>query len=427
MKYFYLLLCLLILIQFNATAQRNFKPGYIVTLNGDTTKGSIDYKQWGHLSPTNVTFKNSGGEEKTYAPADIHAFGVNGYENYFASTVSISQNSMAVADLPNYIDTSFVTQKVFLRVIVVGEKLSLFVYEDNIKLRCYVAEGKSTPFELLRSQHLNPTDATKMINVTTYRDQLQRLAATYQTGNALISRLIQDVYYDVDDIKDIIVKINGTTAVKYLEEKRSAYRFFAGIGVNATEMHFNGTQYDRYGKKWSYLPEINAGFDFLSNKNVGKIVWRLEVNLAVSKTEFAHKAETTFPYQPTYYTDSRFGFTRYSINVYPQVLYYFYRTPNFKAYIGGGFAFLNAIYGSKKSEVYVTMNNKTTLESSNLLLNMTRNLASFTGRAGIATKNLQIYCAFDPPSNIMAGAATYQLLLTSYRLGLNYYWGKNSK
>lgn len=426
MKYFYTLL-LIAAISFQLKAQSNFKPGYIVTLNGDTTKGFIDYKQWGHLSPSNVTFKNSGGEEKTYAPADINAFGVNGYENYLASTVSISQSTLNVDDLANDIDTSAITQKVFLRTIIIGEKVSLFIYEDALKARCYVAKGGSTLIELLRYRHLSPTDASKIIDVPTYRDQLLRLAATYQTGNALLSKQIQDMYYDEDDIKNIIIKVNGSTAVKYLEAKRSAYRFFIGGGVNAAEMHFNGSVYDQYGKKWSYLPEINAGFDFLSNKNVAKIVLRLELNLSASKTEFTHKSDFTSAYSPTYYYDNRFGFTRYAINIYPQVLYYFYRTEKFKAYIGGGLGFFNSVYSSKINETYETVNNKTTLIQNSFSFNLAKNLMNFTGRAGIATKNLQIYCGYDPPINLMTGTRAYQLLLTSYKLGVNYYLGKSSK
>lgn len=423
MKYFYCLL--LITVSFKLQAQSNFKPGYIVSLNGDTTKGSIDYKQWGHRNPTHITFKDDHGQAaKNYAVDNINAFGIDNAEYYRALTISLSQNMLSIDDLTTNIDSSVITQKVFLRVIVVGERLSLFGYEDSRKARFYVAEGRSTPVELLHYKYLNPANVSQIIDVPTYREHLQRLAAIYQTGNALLSQQIQDLYYDEDDIKKVIVKIDGSTVVKYLQDKRSAVRFFAGIGINATEMHFNGTIYDEYGKKWSYFPEINAGFDFSANKNVERIVFRLEMNLSASKTSFSHISENVEQYQPLYRNDQRFGFTRYALTIYPQVLYYFYRTDKFKAYLGAGLGVQAATYTSQISENYQTLNNKTVLLPGTVSSILVKNYVGFTSRAGFVTNKLQIYFAFDPPVNLKAKLASYQLYLTSYRLGVNYLFGK---
>ena len=53
-------------------AQNNYQPGFVVENNGDTVKGSIDYKRWDR-SPTKITFK-SVTQSKVYAPLDIKVF-----------------------------------------------------------------------------------------------------------------------------------------------------------------------------------------------------------------------------------------------------------------------------------------------------------------------------------------------------------------
>jgi len=56
MKYFYLPLLLLLLFPFFASAQSNYKPGYVVTLPDDTIHGFIDYKEW-DKNPEKISFK----------------------------------------------------------------------------------------------------------------------------------------------------------------------------------------------------------------------------------------------------------------------------------------------------------------------------------------------------------------------------------
>lgn len=156
MKYLHSLLCLLILLQFNAKAQRNFKPGYIVTLNGDTTKGFVDYKEWDQ-NPNNITFSTNGqaGNATVHTVEDIKAFGVNNLETYGAYRLSISKNSVETAKLTTFMDTTSVTRQVFLRTITTGKNVTLFQYTDEFKDHFYVAEGSANPVELKYYRYLD--------------------------------------------------------------------------------------------------------------------------------------------------------------------------------------------------------------------------------------------------------------------------------
>lgn len=56
-----------------ASAQADFRPGYIITVPGDTLYGEIDYR--GDLLMGSVCrFRNEHKETKDYTPHDIFAF-----------------------------------------------------------------------------------------------------------------------------------------------------------------------------------------------------------------------------------------------------------------------------------------------------------------------------------------------------------------
>ncbi|MFD0751463.1 hypothetical protein ACFQZS_15030 [Mucilaginibacter calamicampi] len=416
MKYFFSLF-LITAICFNLRAQTNFKPGYVVTLNGDTTKGFIDYKQWGHRNPTHVTFKAPGGDEKSYGVNDINAFGIDSYENYRALTVSLSQNTLAVSDLTNNIDSSVIIQKVFLRTIVTGEKVSLFVYEDFFKNRCYIAEGTAAPVELLRYKYMGPTGNSKIIEVETFRQQLQRLAAIYQTGNANLSRQIQEVFYGEQDFKTIIAKINGTAAVKYIEPKRSSIRYFAGLGLSANEVHFVGSLYQPMGKQWSYSPQLNLGMDILSNKQVPKLFLRLELNAWTSRAKYIFYSFVA----PTNY-EQEFSYSAFNLNLTPLLVYNVYRGEKLKFFLAAGPSWFYSFYSNKVSVLRGIENNKITSTSQGPIgVGLKNGGMPIATRIGVTTVKFQFFGGYSLPGRLL-GPAKYSLQSTTYSLGVNYFF-----
>jgi len=58
MKQLYPLIALLILAPLFSKAQSNYKPGFIVSLKGDTTYGFINYREW-KLTPNQIDFKTA--------------------------------------------------------------------------------------------------------------------------------------------------------------------------------------------------------------------------------------------------------------------------------------------------------------------------------------------------------------------------------
>src|SRR5687768_3093606 len=73
-----LLLLSFLLFSSPAFSQRNYTPGYVVLLNGDTARGLIDYRRWDY-NPSDISFiTQTGSEEIKYRPSIIRSFTVSG-------------------------------------------------------------------------------------------------------------------------------------------------------------------------------------------------------------------------------------------------------------------------------------------------------------------------------------------------------------
>ena len=81
-------LILFAVLAFSATAimaQTNPKPGYIITNNGDTIRGTIDFLTNKKLSKQCVFWANGAGEGKTYKPGEIEGFRFDNNGKYFVT------------------------------------------------------------------------------------------------------------------------------------------------------------------------------------------------------------------------------------------------------------------------------------------------------------------------------------------------------
>ena len=150
MKHFYQVLLAVMLLPLFSLAQSNYKPGYIVTLKGDTVRGFIDYKEW-NLTPTFINFKTAISDNKSrkFTPAEISFFNINGLEAYQRYTGPISMDVTDERRISNSRDTSFNTVTVFFKVLQKGANLALYSYSDELKLRLFVVEGTDAPVELV--------------------------------------------------------------------------------------------------------------------------------------------------------------------------------------------------------------------------------------------------------------------------------------
>ncbi len=360
MKYFYKTLSALILLPLFSLAQSNYKPGYIVTLKGDTVRGFVNYKEW-NANPNSVDFKTTiADKEKRFTPAEIGFFSINGQESYrqYAGPVSIDYTD--VGHMSNSRDTSFRTETVFLKVLQKGSKLALYSFADDIKLRFFIAESPGyTPIELGYRLYYNYDAAAAngqkdvTVNENTYMRQLFALANKYQVLDDDFQRQIEHSGYNKDDLLQIVSKINHISKGDYEKNnivKGPKLNFFIGAAVNIDNISAPASSiYAQDGGKsnTSYLPAVSFGVNFFANPSTKQLQFRLELSAAQSQFK------SLYPLKVSPYIPFKASFDKLTLSFAPQIIYNFYNAENLKVYGGLGialcyFKFSNSYLGSQK-------------------------------------------------------------------------------
>jgi hypothetical protein len=419
MKYFYRFLFLILLTPAFSFAQSYFKPGYVVSLNGDTIHGFIDYKEWTQ-NPHEFNFKKNidDSRKETYTRRNCSAFAVTGFEYYRRFIVSISQDKDDVSILSVGIDSSAITDTVFLKIVTTGKKLTLYTYYDGLKARYFVSDNNNTPVELIRHLYLDPQEDSKIITQKTYTLQLQQLAFKYQNGNNELINAIANCKFSSSDLGKIINKINGDSYQQIIVQKRAGFRLFAGIGLNNTSTKFTGqNEFTGIKPVSTFFPELNIGADFFSNKNVGKLIIRFELSLTGNKAAYGTSSPgIQVPYAST------LRFNQYLGSFSPQLVYNLYNGKTTKIYIAGGINFNLATYSNK----YYVHNFEAGAGSSTAVIDFPGVQSfyyGFTTKAGfVLNKNLNIYFSYNPATSINDNVG-YSIEETQYAAGINYLFG----
>ncbi len=207
MKYIF---TLLIFFPALAFAQSNYKPGYILTQQGDTVRGFVAYKGWN--TPEKINFKNyADASVEIYKPTGINGFGVKGINNYETYKGKVSQDRLDLSSLSIGIDSTFRKDTIFLQVVTRGRNLTLFHYKDAIKDRFFIAEKAGPPTELIYHVYVsnikNKAGLTEAYD-TKYKKQLHALRIKYRPDDTPLINAIQTAEYTEQDLLKVINRLN---------------------------------------------------------------------------------------------------------------------------------------------------------------------------------------------------------------------------
>src|SRR5579863_2440135 len=368
MKKLYHFTALILMVPFLSFAQSNYRAGYVVTLKGDTVKGFIDYREW-DASPDAVNFKRSLNDNDAvkYGPGDIRYFGVGTAETYRSYTGLISTDPTGLDQVAYKRDTSFRTGTVFLRTLVKGNRLALYMYKDELKQRFFLAgEPDFEPKELIFRLFFNPEydyhyptnpDGSKNLRTVAeniYKRQLSAAAVEYDELNENLIDFIAKSEYTAADITTIVGKINHMSKAEYRKKYYAgpALDFFVSAGLNvSTTTTSTGVPYETAGgtSYTSFLPMASVGINIFANPATRRLQFRVEASLAEAKYRSLFTDKVS-PYEPTEFTyDVR------SLQISPQVVYNFYNADKFKIFVAVGMVFIhfnysNAYYGSQNHD-----------------------------------------------------------------------------
>ena len=324
---------LLMAIPFLTFAQSGYKPGYVVTNQGDTLKGHIEHKER-NINPSKFNFKPSaGGQAQEYALDDALAYGIDDVEAYERHLVSISQGKEQLSELSVGIDTTSKTDMVFLKVLQKGKNMSLYAFQDLIKKRFYILPyDKTTPEELIRSKYLSRANNSTAMVDNKYLRQFSLIESNlYTTTNP---HQFKDLRYLESDLLKFVSTMNG----QEVKSAGSSVRLFVGAALNMSKANYIA-EHPLAGKsarsKTSYLPMVKVGVDLFANPATKKLVYRLELGLLSSNYDISNEIREQTTVGTTLNTYSH-TFNELTAQLTPQIIYNLYHTDRLAYYVSGG-------------------------------------------------------------------------------------------
>ena len=362
-----ILSALLVLAFIHVKAQSNYKKGYVITSEGDTLHGYINYQEWTR-NPSAFSFKKNIGDIDI-RPSDKYntsLVSIPGFATYERAVASISMNEVIFQLYTPGVEPPVVTDTIFLQLISKGEKVKLYSYRDKLKPRFYIYENADA--KLYELEYGITVQNNEVITSYGYRKQLSRLAAKYQVPDPALTRLIGTAPYVKANLRKIVNGINSVNeqSADELVQKSRKSRFFISAGVYHSRISYtgqnlvtanglNGSAQSAYVEKRvtnSFLPKISAGFDMIFFPALQKSFLRMEV----SSNAVTSRVLSTF--QAGGGNDeilqNEFNLTGIYVGAAPQLMYSLYNRENLKFYAGTGVMFRLTFYPRKS--IYMDTN-----------------------------------------------------------------------
>ena len=156
----FLLISLLLAGTHAVHAQKNFRPGYVVRLNGDTLRGEVDVR--GEQRMAALCLFRSGSETTRYAPTELKAFGLQGGARYEACPVPVG----AAGATPPVAPAS--PAVLFMQVLAQGRAM-LYSYTDERDRVRYCFRGTDGAVsELIETTQIVETNTAQRVQERTF-------------------------------------------------------------------------------------------------------------------------------------------------------------------------------------------------------------------------------------------------------------------
>lgn len=406
----YKLILFTLLFPLFLNAQSNYKPGYVITLKGDTLHGYINYKEWAN-SPVSISFRIAANnvETKQYTADDISYFQVLQSEAYKRYSGDISMDETNIARLSHGKDMAIKTDVVFLKIEQDGQFITLLSYTDDIKKRYFVADKPANQiYELSYRSYYDASHNSNVVDETKFKGQLIYLNSKYNNNDAGVTSFIERANYD-QDLITVAKRINHTVK-EALSHKNAAITYHIGLGTGRNSIRPPSTNHGiivtNVTPTYSYLPKLTLGLDAYTNSDVGRFYFRADVALSANNFK-------TFFNEYFYSTNRSFvSAKQYTLSIYPQVVYNVYNTTPLKVYIDAG---LSANFSKYHSD-YAGANGITSAS----YVPFTKTWFTIPLSAGVVLNDkVGIFVSYSLPTNVSADDYKYY----STELGFNYIFG----
>lgn len=285
MKKYFLLLISFICVQFSQ-AQQNYEPAYIITLQGDSISGFIDYRNW-NSNPESFKFKTSlNAEEVTYTTKEISRCSVH-EEIYINAKVDVEFSYRATHLLKYDSELQIEKRQVFLLSVFQGEK-SLLYYKDDLGYENFYIPTDQDYSLLIYKRYLKVVEKKDVIAENSkFKGQL-----TYYLGNcSKIQSSINKAQYTRESLERVFNKYYAECTdfqITHAQKKeKDVINYGAIIGVSSTEVKFDGPNAHLTRSPFPKSTNITAGgfIEVTFSRSRERISINNELTFTTFKTE----------------------------------------------------------------------------------------------------------------------------------------------
>jgi len=241
--------------------QKNYLPGYIISPDGDTVRGYIDYRNW-ERNPRFLFFKvNPDDAKSVYSPLNIRGFGVLD-ENYESAIIETEVTSDKTNDLGYDPGITISLDTGFLQAMVKGAK-SLYFFRNKLGKDQFYIRQDSAYHLLVYKKYLKDQDGKSVIAEN--RKYIGQLTL-YLNDCPEIQKKLTTASYQQNSLEDLFLSYYSCTgsSVQFHKKTEKVIPAFGVIaGASLTSLTFHSADEDYY----AYL--INAGYPLSVNFSGG--------------------------------------------------------------------------------------------------------------------------------------------------------------
>ncbi len=412
----WLFIVLLILINFSAATQSNFIKGIIISNNGDSLYGTIDYRNWKY-NPSSINFISENNDKKILDASAIKGFFIpSANETYESFLVDMNMLPGDPDDAINnrFSDSPVVKKKIFLLQLVKHPAASLFLFADSRKEHLYYVKGNTEPVELIH--HYIYDESTKQVReVATYKEQL----VDFFGACSDVANSAQTVKFAKKSIIDLLLKyiqyaVPGTAVV--IKKKDPVLLKFGIIaGAIFNKYQFEGTNTLLVDENYSnnLSPVLGLSIDIGLSRNQHK--WHI-INELVYKM-YKTGSSFTRPYGSGYTRTNDVTLSLSYVQLNSIIRYVFQSKGSLSPYINAGIG--NGVIVAENTNSLHTAYSFGTEENAKALDGPKKYEFSLLGGLGLAFNKIQLelrYAAssksFSPYRDLNINPSSFQFLVT---------------
>lgn len=254
-----------------AFSQSNFLPGYIVTNDGDSSRGEIDYREWNY-SPQSITFRQ-GANQVEYKIDQLQAFAIYGKDQYRRFHVTYHLSPITLGEAARSFGDETESGQVFLRSTYMG-KISLYELNTQRRIYYFLQTDGAPPEELLYRVRV---DDGVLIKDETYKNQIRAVSGD-QYSSKFETRL-EGIDYTERDLVSILRLLNNDGDQRGQAKTSKPAKIDATAGVSYYSYYFSRTATFHDMPVNSGLGyTAGAGITILSSREQGRIRTRFGLN-----------------------------------------------------------------------------------------------------------------------------------------------------